>query len=221
MIFLFICITAGNSYAALLPTKPGDSGVEEGIHWNAYVLEEGDTPKKIFKNYAKGAIRFNRMAKHFWTSGRAVKKPIDEDIKKLKKWTPMPKTCEACTDWKGKKIKKCIVISLSKQFLAVYKNGKMKVSYPISTGIPEYETSTGTFRVKSSSPNKTEKFKKIFSHTYKTWMHWPLSIGHEIFIHAGDLPGYPASHGCIRLMRRSAYVVFRLSPIGTPVIIID
>ncbi len=215
---LFLCmLLSGTAGAVLLPTQPGDSGTDDGIQWEAYVLKDGDTPESLFKKLANDVIRLNRMATQFWTPGTVIKKPIQEDYKKLKGWTPMPKKYKDC---KGKNINLCIVVVLSKQFLGVYRKGKLKRSYPVSTGIPDYETPTGKFTVKPVTPGKNIKIKKIFSYTYRTWMYWPLPLGHELFIHAGDLPGYPASHGCIRLMRKSAYKVFRMTPLNTPVVIL-
>lgn len=212
-----VLLFAHTSYGTLLPVKPGDKGTDHGISWKAHVLKEDDTPKSLFQELAEDAVRFNRMAVHYWEPGTVIKRPVDEDMELLEGWTPMPEKYEDCP---GRTWTRCIVVSLSTQFLGVYRYDKLQASYPVSTGIPEYETPTGTFRVLSSSPYKDVKFGKIFSYTYGVWMRWPLHIGHEIFIHAGNLPGYPASHGCIRLMRRPAYKVFRMAPIGTPVVII-
>jgi lipoprotein-anchoring transpeptidase ErfK/SrfK len=201
----------------LLPVKPGDSGVDHGIAWEAHILKEGENHHTLFRDLAKDAIRFNRKASQFWKPGAVIRKPVDGQVEALKGWTPMPPTCNDCPRTK----KRCIVISLSSQFLGVYKKGFLKASYPVSTGIPDYETPVGKYKVLSSSPSANVKFKKIFSFTYRVWMRWPLSIGHEIYIHAGDLPGYPASHGCVRLMRRDAFKLFRNTPISTPVVIVD
>ena len=38
---------------------------------------------------------------------------------------------------------------------------------------------------------------------------------------AGNLPGYPASHGCVRLLRNFSKVLFSVTQLGTPVIIAD
>lgn len=40
-------------------------------------------------------------------------------------------------------------------------------------------------------------------------------------MHAGKLPGYPASHGCIRLSEQVAKLIFEKAKIGTPVMILD
>jgi lipoprotein-anchoring transpeptidase ErfK/SrfK len=40
-----------------------------------------------------------------------------------------------------------------------------------------------------------------------------------IAMHAGNLPGYPASHGCVRLPRQFAAKLFQVTDVGTPVMI--
>ncbi|MFH1435910.1 MAG: L,D-transpeptidase [Pseudomonadota bacterium] len=209
-------IMATSSWGTLLPTKPGDSGVDDGVRWKAYVLKDGEKSKHLFGKHAKEAIRFNRMQKKFWKEGAVIKRPVLEDVAKLKDWNPMPPTFAECPVNKSR----CIVISLSKQFLGVYKFQRLKVTYPVSTGIPEYQTPTGYFKVVSGTSVKKIKLRRIFSFAYQTWMYWPLHIGGQIFIHAGDLPGYPASHGCIRLMRKDAYKLFKKIPLNTPVRIV-
>jgi lipoprotein-anchoring transpeptidase ErfK/SrfK len=46
-----------------------------------------------------------------------------------------------------------------------------------------------------------------------------LRIHGGIGMHAGYLPGYPASHGCIRLPRAMAVKFFEDAPVGTPVVV--
>src|SRR6185295_9713906 len=40
-----------------------------------------------------------------------------------------------------------------------------------------------------------------------------------VALHAGKLPGYPASHGCVRLPPAFAKQLYAITTIGTPVII--
>jgi len=42
-----------------------------------------------------------------------------------------------------------------------------------------------------------------------------------IALHAGDLPGYPASHGCVRLPKAFSQLLFTVTELATPVIIAD
>ncbi len=38
-------------------------------------------------------------------------------------------------------------------------------------------------------------------------------------MHVGILPGYPASHGCIRLPEEMAKAIYQIAPLNTPVIV--
>ena len=42
-----------------------------------------------------------------------------------------------------------------------------------------------------------------------------------VALHAGNLPGYPASHGCVRLPPEFAKLLFGVTTLGTPVIVAD
>lgn len=58
-------------------------------------------------------------------------------------------------------------------------------------------------------------------------MKWFMRLGSHVQdyttfgMHAGILPGYPASHGCIRLPERVARLIFEKAKIGTPVVIVE
>jgi len=83
----------------------------------------------------------------------------------------------------------------------------------ISTGREGYETDTGRFVV-------TNKYRHWTSTIYNARMPYfmRLSCG-DFGLHAGEVPGYPASHGCIRLPEMDAKDFFKRVPIGTLVTI--
>ncbi|EHS49625.1 ErfK/YbiS/YcfS/YnhG family protein [Rhizobium sp. PDO1-076] len=107
-----------------------------------------------------------------------------------------------------------IVVSLSEQRVHVYRNGIRIAVATCSTGKPGHETPTGVFVV-------LQKDKHHRSSTYDnaampnmnrlTWS--------GIALHAGRLPGYPASHGCVRLPMDFSERLFEITHLGTPVII--
>lgn len=107
-----------------------------------------------------------------------------------------------------------IVVSIPGQLVHVYRNGIRIAVSTCSTGKPGHETPTGVFTV-------LEKDKRHFSSTYNnapmpnmnrlTWS--------GIALHAGQLPGYPASHGCVRLPLAFSDRLFSVTHVGTPVII--
>ena len=107
-----------------------------------------------------------------------------------------------------------VYVELDRQLATVYRNGvRMGVS-TISSGKPGYETPTGVFTI-------LEKDKDHRSRTYDnapmpyqqrlTWM--------GVALHAGNLPGFPASHGCVRLPMEFAKLLFATTEMGGTVVI--
>lgn len=107
-----------------------------------------------------------------------------------------------------------VYVQLDRQLASVYRNGvRMGVS-TISSGKPGHETPNGVFTI-------LEKDKDHRSSTYDnapmpyqqrlTWM--------GVALHAGNLPGFPASHGCVRLPMEFAKLLFATTSLGGTVVI--
>lgn len=109
-----------------------------------------------------------------------------------------------------------IIVSLPEQLAHVYRNGVEIGVSTCSTGRPGHRTPTGVFTI-------LEKARKHVSSIYKG-AQMPnmerLTWG-GIALHAGNLPGYPASHGCIRLPLKFSALLFEVTHVGTVVIIAD
>lgn len=106
-----------------------------------------------------------------------------------------------------------IEISLSGQQATLYKNGIAVFRTDISSGQPEKPTPTGQFVI-------TDKKRYHTSNLYEAKMPFFMRLSCKDFgMHEGHLPGYPASHGCIRLPNEAARKLFREVPIGTLVTI--
>ena len=107
-----------------------------------------------------------------------------------------------------------IIVSIPEQRVYVYRNGIEIAVSTCSTGKPGHETPTGVFTI-------LQKDKNHHSSTYNdapmpnmerlTWQ--------GVALHAGNLPGYPASHGCVRLPVEFSQKLFTVTHLGTPVII--
>ncbi|HEU4956429.1 MAG TPA: L,D-transpeptidase family protein, partial [Sphingomicrobium sp.] len=107
-----------------------------------------------------------------------------------------------------------LVVNLATQRAVLFRNGVPIGASTVSSGKPGYETPTGVFTV-------LEKKKEHYSKTYDnapmpnmqrlTWK--------GIALHAGNLPGYPASHGCIRLPMQFSSLLFGATKLGMTVII--
>lgn len=108
-----------------------------------------------------------------------------------------------------------LVVSIKRQRVSIYAGLKKIAEAPISSGQRGYETPQGTFTI-------LEKHKTHFSNLYAgapmpfmqrvTWS--------GVALHAGALPGYPASHGCIRLPFSFARQLFDLTSMGARVVIV-
>lgn len=107
-----------------------------------------------------------------------------------------------------------VVVSIPEQRVHVYRNGVRIAASTCSTGKPGHETPTGVFVV----------LQKDKHHKSSTYSDAPMPNMNRltwsgIALHAGNLPGYPASHGCVRLPMAFSEKLFEVTHLGTPVII--
>jgi lipoprotein-anchoring transpeptidase ErfK/SrfK len=107
-----------------------------------------------------------------------------------------------------------IAISLHSQRLTLYSNGAPIAHAPVSTGTPGHPTPIGIFSVIGK-----ERFHRsnLYSNAPMPWMQRITWSG--VAMHQGVLPGYPASHGCIRLPGSFAQYLFATTRMGARVII--
>jgi len=108
-----------------------------------------------------------------------------------------------------------IVVSLADQSLYAY-NGRQLIAYSnISSGKPGHETPTGSFTVSEKDPDHHSSLYENASMPF----FMRLTDG-GVGLHAGFIPGYPASHGCVRLPLGMARELFLHVESGTPVEIV-
>src|SRR5262245_22687165 len=91
------------------------------------------------------------------------------------------------------------VVSLAKQRIWIHGSGGLMAQSAVSTGMAGHRTPTGMFTVVQKS-----RFHKsnIYSNAPMPYMQRITWSG--VALHAGVVPGYPASHGCIRLPHQFA-----------------
>jgi len=107
-----------------------------------------------------------------------------------------------------------ISIYLPDQKARLYKDGELVFESPVSTGKKSHPTPPGNYIV-------TDKHRHHTSNLYHASMPYFMRFSYSAFgTHAGNLPGYPASHGCIRMHAKDAKKLFQLAPVGTEVQII-
>jgi lipoprotein-anchoring transpeptidase ErfK/SrfK len=107
-----------------------------------------------------------------------------------------------------------VVVSLSDQLAYLYRGDEMVAVATISTGKDEKPTPTGIFSVLDK---KTFYRSKKYDNAPMPFMQRIDQYG--VALHGGYNPGYPASHGCIRLPVAFAKKLFAVTDLGTPVIV--
>lgn len=135
-----------------------------------------------------------------------------------------------------------IVISIGSQTATFYKGGIEVGRTQISTGREGFHTPTGSFSVIEKSLEhlstlygdyvdrsgevvmsnigvQTDK-RPPGTHFEGAPMPYFLRVTGPVGMHAGYLPGFPASHGCIRLPQSAAYRFYENARVGTPVRIV-
>ncbi len=109
-----------------------------------------------------------------------------------------------------------IIVSLPEQRLYVFRNGVRIGRSTISTGKAGHRTPTGVFTVLEKNVKHTSSIYKGASMPYMQRLTWG-----GVAMHAGQLPGYPASHGCVRLPLDFAEKLYTVTGNGTTVIVTD
>ena len=107
-----------------------------------------------------------------------------------------------------------IIISIEDQRISLYDNGKLIARSSVSTGVPSHPTPLGIFTVISKQRWHRSNIYSDAPMPYMQRITWS-----GIALHAGVLPGYPASHGCIRLTDSFATQLWHFTKRGTRVII--
>jgi hypothetical protein len=106
------------------------------------------------------------------------------------------------------------IVSLKSQRAVLYANGTPVAQTPISSGTASHPTPTGVFSVIQKNRHHRSN---IYSGAPMPFMQRLTWSG--IALHQGQLPGYPASHGCIRLPGDFASYLWRTTKIGARVIV--
>jgi hypothetical protein len=108
-----------------------------------------------------------------------------------------------------------IVVSLPMQTAWIYRAGTLIGVSTVSTGKPGHDTPTGRFEI-------LQKKKEHVSNLYDAPMPYMQRLTWDgIALHAGAIPGQPASHGCVRLPLAFARKLFEATRLGALVHIVD
>ena len=131
-----------------------------------------------------------------------------------------------------------VEIDLQEQRAYLLRHGRMILESPVSTGRANYRTPTGRFQItEKDMDHRSSLYGKIVDARGRTIvadadadmsvpagakfvnapMHYFMRFTEGIGMHAGYLPGYAASHGCVRMPKEYAAEFYRAVEIGTPV----
>jgi len=107
-----------------------------------------------------------------------------------------------------------IVVSIGNQHVTLYSNGTRVAQSQVSTGVPGRPTPTGVFSI-----IQKDRFhhSNLYSNAPMPYMERITWSG--VSLHEGPLPGYPASHGCIRLTHDFAERLWVTARLGVRVIV--
>lgn len=198
LLLLLNIIYSGTADAKIVPSlckinHPSDAQVM----WECRRLRKGETLESLFSDRWIDVVRFNRVDRRHVYPGIYIK--IPKRLEDIKNFTPMPQYYQP-----AESEAKFILMNLSEQFLGAYEYGRLVFSTPVATGEKGNETPIGEFRITAfDSLHKSSLY--FVEETDKPYpMHYGLMFhiskkGVSFWIHGRDLPGYPASHGCIGL----------------------
>ena len=131
-----------------------------------------------------------------------------------------------------------VEIDLEEQIAYLLQNGRPLLASPISSGRYGHLTGTGSFKVlEKERTHYSSMYGKIVDARGNTIvadadadmpvprggkfipapMHYFMRFNGADGMHAGYLPGYPASHGCVRMPEQYAIALFNAVSVGTPV----
>ena len=131
-----------------------------------------------------------------------------------------------------------IEIDLEEQRAYLLFHNRMVLESPICSGRANYPTPTGSFHViEKDALHRSSLYGKIVNSEGRTViadadadmtvppgmrfvnapMPYFLRFTGGIGLHEGYLPGYPASHGCVRLPKDRAIAFYNAAEVGTPV----
>jgi lipoprotein-anchoring transpeptidase ErfK/SrfK len=107
-----------------------------------------------------------------------------------------------------------IVVSIADQHVTLYSNGVRVAQGPVSTGVQGRPTPTGVFSI-----IQKDRFhhSNLYSNAPMPFMERITWSG--VALHEGPLPGYPASHGCIRMTHDFAARLWQVARLGVRVIV--
>ncbi len=169
----------------------------QGIRWQAHFVRPQDSLERLFGKDWVAVARFNRIDRRHVYPGMTIKVP--GNIEDIRYYTPLPARHE-----KAKLHSRYILLNITEQWIGAYEYGNLVFSMPAATGVADHLTPVGLFSIYAYHRDHTSSLYK----TAKGTQQYPMDYGllfhidkenASYWIHARDLPGRPASHGCVGL----------------------
>jgi len=107
-----------------------------------------------------------------------------------------------------------LVVSINTQKVTLFSNGVRVAQGPVSTGVPGHPTPMGVFSVIEKDRYHHSNIYGGAPTPYMQRITWS-----GVALHEGELPGHPASHGCIRMSRDFARKLWPITKLGVRVIV--
>ncbi|HWI41422.1 MAG TPA: L,D-transpeptidase, partial [Verrucomicrobiae bacterium] len=165
------------------------------VPWEPRFIRPHETLESLFGDDWVTVARFNRIDRRHTYPGMTIKVPVN--MGKARSYSPLPPFYEPARDHA-----RYILVSRSEQWIGAYEYGRLKFSLPAATGKEGHETPVGVFRVDArhrphtSSLYTTDNGEDQYPMDYAFRFHIGPD-GVSYWIHSRDLPGKPASHGCV------------------------
>lgn len=167
----------------------------KNIKWKSHFIMPHENLERLFADNWLPVARLNRIDRRHVYPGMTIKVP--ENMPDILHYCPLPRRYEPAAEYP-----KYILIDVGEQWLGGYEYGALRFSTPAATGIEGHLTPLGIFRIDArhkkhtSSLYKTSKGDAQYPMDYALRFH--IDADHvSYWIHARDLPGRPASHGCV------------------------
>ena len=166
------------------------------IRWHPHFMQPHQSLESLFGKDWVWVARFNRIDRRHVYPGMTIKVP--ERLDDIRGYTPLPKLYEPARGHG-----KYILVDITEQWLGAYESG-LVFSAPAATGKPGTETPTGVFHIDARHLTHTSSLYKTANDEEQYPMDNALRFHIDpdnvsYWLHARDLPGRPASHGCIGL----------------------
>ncbi|KAF1006160.1 MAG: hypothetical protein GAK28_02778 [Luteibacter sp.] len=107
-----------------------------------------------------------------------------------------------------------VIVSLTEQRAYAYRNGILIGVTTVSTGKKGYETPTGVFTILQKDKDHHSKKYDNAPMPYQQRLTWD-----GVALHAGGLPGFPESHGCVHMPTEFARLLFDATNMGMTVVV--